>query len=609
MDDTVRTRPAPAADDADDGAGAGPGRARQTVPLPAAVSPTVAPPATPADAEATPDAAQALIRRAPSGYLWNQAYGLWLFVSALLIEVLWRRSLSQGEAGIYLVISVTAQSGVTIFAFGLSSAGQVFVPRALAEGGPARAMAVVVRLVIARLVSMLALCVGLLWGLGAAAQVLANTHLPLVTGLAQSVGNSLLIGHRVYIAVFILSTGISNILAQLLIGLLRTRIIFVVGGLALLTQFVLVFLFLRVVGASADAVLLAQALPLAASIVVYALALQRVLRMRPDAGGQRILGPMLRFGVAAWLADLPATSLVKPIAVGQLAAVTPLAETPLFDVSYQMGDAGNQFFTEGLGGVSLAVMSAAYARQQVGPLGTAWRTVSKLEVLLAIPVVAFAVPNAAAILRALYGAAYGAAGPFLALFLILNGVVQVLGGSTHDWALYAQGRQRWVVLARWGSVAVLAGAGLLLTPRFHVVGALMAVGLSRVAATAALLLLARTTVRRAYPAGFAVRAVLASVVPAVPLLFWHPTSLRGLVLAGLLYTAIFLVCLRLLRPLDAEDAALLAQVPAPLQVILRPFASARPTGDAAGHRPALAGAATRPPASVPPAGLDDGHRR
>ena len=59
-----------------------------------------------------------------------------------------------------------------------------------------------------------------------------------------------------------------------------------------------------------------------------------------------------------------------------------------------MGDAGARFFTDGLGGVSLAIMSTSYAGKHLPPLATGWRVVNKLQVLLAIPVVLFAIPHA-----------------------------------------------------------------------------------------------------------------------------------------------------------------------------------------------------------------------
>jgi hypothetical protein len=295
------------------------------------------------------------------------------------------------------------------------------------------------------------------------------------------------------------------------------------------------------------------------------------------------------------LADLPNSSLVQPVAIGQLAAVAP-SQLLYFKSTYQMGDAGARFFTDGLGGISMATMSVSY-EGGLPPLATSWRTVSKLQVLLAVPLVAFCIPHAAAIMRILFGSNYAQSGSLLAIFLALNGLNQLLGGSTHEWALYVLGRQQWVVISRWATLGILAVAGALLVPQFAAFGALLAVGIGRLAAQIFLLILARIWVRRPYPLAFVVKLLLALAAPVVVTIFvqpvsqvsslvaaidWIPLDLRTIVADTLLlsvnlliFALIFLLCLRIIRPLDAEDITLLDQVPERLRRILLPFASGR----------------------------------
>jgi hypothetical protein len=286
---------------------------------------------------------------------------------------------------------------------------------------------------------------------------------------------------------------------------------------------------------------------------------------------------------------------VQPVAIGQLAAVAP-SQLLYFKSTYQMGDAGARFFTDGLGGISMATMSVSY-EGGLPPLATSWRTVSKLQVLLAVPLVAFCIPHAAAIMRILFGSNYAQSGSLLAIFLALNGLNQLLGGSTHEWALYVLGRQQWVVISRWATLGILAVAGALLVPQFAAFGALLAVGIGRLAAQIFLLILARIWVRRPYPLAFVVKLLLALAAPVVVTIFvqpvsqvsslvaaidWIPLDLRTIVADTLLlsvnlliFAAIFLLCLRIIRPLDAEDITLLDQVPERLRRILLPFASGR----------------------------------
>jgi O-antigen/teichoic acid export membrane protein len=529
------------------------------------------------------------------GYIWNQAGAIWLFLSLLLFEVVIRRSLPPSETNVFDLVSTIANLGFYIASFGLSSAGTVFLPRALAEGGPSLALSLANRLVLIRLAFALIVGAAIVWGLPALISLVDNAKWQQGIAITHSFTIQAMLDHRVVIAAYVVCIGVSTLLSTLLVALVYTRIVFIIGSLGQLLLLALAYVFVRPMATGVDGALAAQALPAAITAVIFAFALHYVLRARPSGKGYRMLRPTLRLGVAAWLADLPNSSLVQPVAIGQLAAVAP-SQLLYFKSTYQMGDAGARFFTDGLGGISMATMSVSY-EGGLPPLATSWRTVSKLQVLLAVPLVAFCIPHAAAIMRILFGSNYAQSGSLLAIFLALNGLNQLLGGSTHEWALYVLGRQQWVVISRWATLGILAVAGALLVPQFAAFGALLAVGIGRLAAQIFLLILARIWVRRPYPLAFVVKLLLALAAPVVVTIFvqpvsqvsslvaaidWIPLDLRTIVADTLLlsvnlliFALIFLLCLRIIRPLDAEDITLLDQVPERLRRILLPFASGR----------------------------------
>ncbi len=536
-----------------------------------------------------------LIRRAPMGYIWNQAGAIWLFLSLLLFEVVIRRSLPPSETNVFDLVSTIANLGFYIASFGLASAGTVFLPRALAEGGPSLALSLANRLVLIRLAFALIVGAAIVWGLPALIALVDNAKWQQGIAITHSFTIQAMLDHRVVIAAYVVCVGVSTLLSTLLVALVYTRIVFIIGSLGQLLLLALAYVFVRPMATGVDGALAAQALPAALTAVIFAFALHYVLRARPSGKGYRMLRPTLRLGVAAWLADLPNSSLVQPVAIGQLAAVAP-SQLLYFKSTYQMGDAGARFFTDGLGGISMATMSVSY-EGGLTPLATSWRTVSKLQVLLAVPLVAFCIPHAAAIMRVLFGSNYAQSGSLLAIFLALNGLNQLLGGSTHEWALYVLGRQQWVVISRWATLGILAVVGALLVPQFAAFGALLAVGIGRLAAQIFLLILARIWVRRPYPLAFVVKLLLALAAPVVVTIFWQPVSLVSSLVAAmdwipldfrtivadtlllsvnlLIFAVIFLLCLRIIRPLDAEDITLLNQVPERLRRILLPFASGR----------------------------------
>ena len=541
------------------------------------------------------ESGEQLIRRAPTGYLWNQAGSLWLFLSLLLFEVVIRRSLPPSETNIFDLVATIANLGFYIASFGLASAGTVFLPRALAEGGPSLALSLANRLVAIRFTLSLIVGAALVWGLPELIRLVDNAGWQPGIDLSRSFTIQAMLDHRFVIAAYVVCIGVSTLLSTLLIALVYTRVVFIIGGLGQLVMLGIAYLLVRPLNSGVDGAIAAQAIPAAFTALIFAFVLRRVLRAKPSSKGYRLLRPTLRLGVAAWLADLPNSSLVQPLAIGQLAAVAP-TQLLYFKSTYQMGDAGARFFTDGLGGISMASMSVAY-EGGLGPLATSWRTVSKLQVLLGVPLVAFCIPHAAAIMRLLFGVNYAQSGPLLAIFLALNGLNQLLGGSTHEWALYVLGRQQWVVLSRWATLGILAVAGALLVPQLAALGALLAVALGRLVAQIFLLVLARVWVRRAYPWLFNVKLLLALIPPVAVTVFaqpsavvtsliasidWIPADYRAIVGVGALlvvnlvvFTLIFVVCLRIIRPLDAEDAALLNQTPPWLRRALLPFAALR----------------------------------
>ena len=238
--------------------------------------------------------------------------------------------------------------------------------------------------------------------------------------------------------------------------------------------------------------------------------------------------------MAAWPTDLASGSLLKSIALVQLgvalAATGKAEQVAFFGVAYEMGHAATFLFINGISGVGLAVMSAAYVNQRLPYLAIAWRTISKLQVLLGVPLLIFCVPNATAIMVRLFGADYAPAGAARAL----PGAERADatgGGGAHEAALYVLGRARWAVFSRWFALGVLFVLDLVLIPLYGVAGCL-AVGIAQMVAEMIQLTIARSRLRRPFPVAFMLRILLALVPGLILTAFWRPTSWVGLNLGG-----------------------------------------------------------------------------
>jgi O-antigen/teichoic acid export membrane protein len=510
-----------------------------------------------------------LLRRAPGGYLWNQAFSLWLFLSLFLYQLVITRALPVAEKGVFELVLTPANVAVYLAALGLESAGAVYLPRMLARHGSGQALAVAFWLVGVRLAAIMLVAALLLWGLPALAGTLGVLGWPALTSLAHMLNDPALRAHRGAIIVYLAGMGLSNLLAALLTALLRTRLVFVLGSLAQLLTIGLAALFVGSLHGGADSALVALALPNALVALAYGIALCCVLPARLVQPGRQVIRPLLHISLAAWLSDLTNGSLIKLLTLLALAASVSHGQIAFFGIAFEMGHAASYLFVAGLGGVGLAVMSVAYTQRRLPDLALAWRTIAKLQMLLAVPVIAFCVPQAGAITRTFYGQRYAQTGALLALFLMLNALVRLSGGGVHEAALYVLGRQRWVVFSRLGALGVLVLGNMLLIPPFGVAGALVAVGLAQWVAEVAEWVLARLLLKQPYPFDFLLRMLLALAPALLFALLWRPASLAGLLLAGIGYLLLFLICLRLIRPLDAQDAALLGHMAGPLPAMLR----------------------------------------
>ncbi|HEX9067909.1 MAG TPA: hypothetical protein VF807_04010 [Ktedonobacterales bacterium] len=545
-----------------------------------------------------------LLRRAPSGYIWNQLFNFWTFGTLFLHQIIITHVLSTSERGVFELVKTPAALAVALAALGLDSAGSVFLPRALAEGGRLHAASVATRLAVIRLITVLAFATIILFALPLLGSLLAAPHIDWLNGIAQGLSSPEVDKHRLAVAGYTVAVGLTNLLAALLTALLRTRIIFIVGGLAQLATVGLAWLLVAPLGGGADGALWALTIPSAFTAAIYAFVLIRLLGLRtiPLPHGKTL--SMMGLGAGAWLADLANGSLLKSLAILQLSIGVAVAiphffgyadaNTPLafFGIAFEMGHAATFLFINGISGVGLAVLAATYANKHKPHLATAWRTICKLQVALGIPLLAFCVPNSYGIIVRLYGERYAPAGFLLGLFLALNGLTRLAGGGAHEAAIYVLGKAQWAVIGWWAALGALFIGDVLLIPRFGVAGCLLAVGLAQMVAQIIQLGVARYYIGSHFPVAYMVKVVLALVPGMLLSLVWRPTSWAGLGAAGLTFAALFIGALLIIRPLDSEDAMLLAQTAPTLRRLLMPFVGRDVAAPSAEGSPVPAGATT-----------------
>ncbi|HEY7347081.1 MAG TPA: oligosaccharide flippase family protein [Ktedonobacterales bacterium] len=499
------------------------------------------------------------MRRAPMGFLWNQLYQLWLFGSSFLLTEVVTRGLPPQEYGAY-AYGLTAFTTVSyLSSFGLEEAATIWVPRALTEDGRAQASSVIRRLLGTRLLFLLAFCAAMLFLLPVLPGWLNQLSIPGSVGLADALGDAALQNHLISLAFYVGGSGIVSILFAIFTSLLRTRVILVVSGCSQAANLALAWGFLKL-GWGVDGVFWALGIVSWLTAFAYLFWLAPLLLMRRPRQAISLL-PALRLSVAAWLTNLAGNALLKQVVISLL-VLYAFSKTQIgfFNLAFQLGHSAGLLLVAGLSGVGMATMTAAYTGENRSWLATSWRAVLKVQTLLALPLLVFSLLNAQAIVVLLFGEEYADVGPLLQLFLVFNILTRVSGGGTHQAALYVLEKQRFVVYLQWASLALTVLLGFLLIPKNGPMGALIATGLPPVLVELAQLAYLLPSLNRRYPLLFVLRYALALAVPVIAGLLWRPEGWLGLIGAGLLFTVLLLAALLLVKPLEAEDAALLSRM-------------------------------------------------
>jgi len=147
--------------------------------------------------------ARYLLKRTPTNYLLNQAYGLWVFASLFILSLIMTRKVSVTQYGVYAIAMAAFNTIAYIVAFGLEDATTTFVPRVLTMHGRAAAASLVRRMLALRLAILTVSVVILLFALPALALVISAIPLSGSAGMASGLRDPSLLGHITPIAVFV----------------------------------------------------------------------------------------------------------------------------------------------------------------------------------------------------------------------------------------------------------------------------------------------------------------------------------------------------------------------------------------------------------------------
>jgi O-antigen/teichoic acid export membrane protein len=528
--------------------------------------------------------AEALLKRAPASYVWNQVYSILIFAMSFVLSIVIARGLSATDFGVYTMLSSIVSVLLLVFAFGLEDVASVYVPRLLAQGGVSGASAMLRWMLIQRTLVMLAigalLAVGLPFIAGPAGLAGVTS-----TGFAHAVAGYA--GLRaVLVGAYLAGGGIVALQGGFFASVLKTRATLIIGGVTQALGAALTLALIQL-GYGLDGVFAAQALAAWVAAAAYLIVLYPYLRGRPAPGSVDISGARSLM-VSAWLTNISNGALGKQmdILLMSLFAVT-YAAIGFYNLAYQLVSVVGVLLISGLGGVSVAAMSVAYTARGRARLIAMWRAIIMLQLLLVIPFQVLTFALADQIIETIYGAQYAEAAPLLRIFLVFSFLGRLLGGGANQSALYVISKQRVVLVTRWIGFAINLVLDIILIHLAGPAGALIATGFSQLWVGYVEYLVLRREIKTRYPASMAVRVLAYSLVAAIPTIslaglmarvatalasslaavfpaaasqFTALTGLLDLVALGALFIVVFAVAATLLGVGDAGDIVDLAAV-------------------------------------------------
>jgi O-antigen/teichoic acid export membrane protein len=499
--------------------------------------------------------AQLLLRRTPNNYLFSQAYGLWLYLSLFLITLTLTRIVSTTEYGIYASIQTVINTIVYFAALGLEDALVTFVPRVSVERGQAAAGILIRHLLLLRLAILVACVCIILFGLPVLAWLISIVPIQGASNASTNLQDPVLLGHTRPIALYVLGSGIVNMLQSVCAAQMRMLRVLIVGGLTQLGLLIFGFVVLYL-GWGIDGVLWMQGIIALLGAGAFLAWLSPLLLVR-ETDNRQPLKPVLQVSFSAWLTNLASGALFKQVSIALLTIyAVSMAGVGYFNLSFQLADAANVLLVAGFSGVGASALATSFVGNNYERLGRSWQSLIKVETLLAAPGLVFCLFNAQGLAIALYGNKFADVGPLLAIFLAFNLFFRITGTPIHQSSLYIIGKAHTVVISQWLGLLLLIAIGIVLVPRFGPAGALIADGIAKALTGIFMLGFILTRLPRKYPLGllsFTLRFLLALTIAAIPWLFWHPLSLLQLGLSAALFVALCLSILVIIKPLNDED--------------------------------------------------------
>lgn len=282
--------------------------------------------------------------------------------------------------------------------------------------------------------------------------------------------------------------------------------------------------------------------------------------------------PVITFGSIYWLNTFVDFILGRQGDVLLLSNLLPdSTQAGLYDVAYSVSQLATMAFTLGLAGVTFATFARLAVTDQAA-MDKFYSFSIRMISLVTIPLYAFFVLNAEAILTVLYSQQYIGAVILIQGILLFRTLSRLFGGSENGEYLLSQGRVAVLVALGVGAACVNTALNIILIPRLGAIGAVIASGsgnvLVNLLGAVAVFRVSSNRLQLFFWLKLTAASFLASFICSS---IFAASGLISLIGAGALYMIILGVMLLLIKPLTKSDFVWLSAIDRTLAEVLRRF--------------------------------------
>jgi len=497
-----------------------------------------------------------LAQRFTSSLIWNSIGKAIFYCSGIATSIIIARGLGKVDLGIYATL-ITIPAMLRLFSsLGFETIFNLKLPiYSLAPNGRDKMRYLIQRLIGLRLFITII--------------ILGSLYMcfPLI---GKFLKKPELIQYFLPLALYFVALTTLSLISMIFLALLRMKVASIVDGfnqMLYLGGILILVWFLRL---GIEGVLYAFVISTITTICVYMVlgkeyvwgkttSIEGERRELVEIGATALASSMIAFGLGAQIDIL----LLNYFGVGS-------EEVGFYHLGYNLAIMLG-LFAQGIGGIAQSVFSEAYMREGDTGLGISWTMITKVFIVMALPVYMFSLVHAHAIFKIFYGVEYLGTSGILQLFIISTALRIIIGSSFCMPAFYLlQQKKKGVTVQIAGGVMNVV-LDVLLIPRYGVWGAVGATSFSLVMTGVGQMVLLSRTIDITPPLLFAGKILIACAIALAPTFLFELSTLYRLLISGLAYGIVCIIAMSVLKPLGEQEKEMVKAVNSQFAAVVRYF--------------------------------------